>query len=396
MKRPGSAPSTRLLIGSVVALLATACNSSAEPVAVGTRPRRRPSPRPRPPVAVDGPHHPGRRSPPGPAPTAAPSSAGSSASARARSPPRSARSRRSSPPTTRRRRTSTSSTRSSTTPRPRTSSRREIAAGNAPDIIGPVGVEGLNLFADQLLDLKPQIAATGYTSTGVDQSLVDFFNSLGQNGATVGLPFAVYPSFIFYNQDLFEEAGLPLPPTKVGDLYDGKPWDLDALRTLAMKLTVDKNGKDATEAGFDPDNIEQWGFDSQYMDNYNARAETAFFGAGSLLAADGKTAVMPDYIAQGEKWYNDGVWKDHFIPTANQVASDLLSGGQRVRLRQPRDRRGPHLVHVLRHARRPRRSSSSSASPSTRRSTARSPHRSMRTRSASSRRPRCPMRHSRP
>jgi multiple sugar transport system substrate-binding protein len=63
------------------------------------------------------------------------------------------------------------------------------------------------------------------------------------------------------------------------------------------------------------------------MDNYNARAETAFFGAGSLLAADGKTAVVPDYIAQGEKWYNDGVWKDHFIPTAAQVASDLLSGG---------------------------------------------------------------------
>jgi multiple sugar transport system substrate-binding protein len=203
----------------------------------------------------------------------------------------------------------------------------EIAAGNAPDIIGPVGVEGLNLFADQLLDLKSQIASTGYTPTGVDQPLVDFFNSLGQNGATVGLPFAVYPSFIFYNQDLFEEAGLPLPPTKVGDMYDGKPWDLDALRTLSMKLTVDKAGKDATEAGFDSKNIVQWGFDSQYMDNYNARAETAFFGAGALLDADGKTAVIPDYIKQGEKWYNDGVWKDHFIPTAAQVASDLLSGG---------------------------------------------------------------------
>src|ERR687887_336794 len=98
----------------------------------------------------------------------------------------------------------------------------EIAAGNPPDIIGPVGVEGLNLFADQLLDLKPLIAAANYKSTGVDKSLVDFFNSLGQNGATVGLPFAVYPSFIIYNQDLFEEAGLALPPTKVGDQYDGK------------------------------------------------------------------------------------------------------------------------------------------------------------------------------
>ena len=31
----------------------------------------------------------------------------------------------------------------------------EIAAGNAPDIIGPVGVEGLNLFTDQLLRRDP-------------------------------------------------------------------------------------------------------------------------------------------------------------------------------------------------------------------------------------------------
>ena len=38
----------------------------------------------------------------------------------------------------------------------------QIAAGNAPDIIGPVGVEGLNLFIDQLADLQPLIDSTGY------------------------------------------------------------------------------------------------------------------------------------------------------------------------------------------------------------------------------------------
>jgi multiple sugar transport system substrate-binding protein len=203
----------------------------------------------------------------------------------------------------------------------------EIASGNAPDIIGPVGVEGLNLFSDQLLDMAPLIASTGYTPTGVDPALIDFFKSLGQNGATVGLPFAVYPSFIFYNKDLFDEANLPYPPTKVGDQYDGAPWDLAALRTLSMKLTVDSAGNDATSTAFDPTKIVQWGFDSQFMDNYNARAESAFFGSGALLAADGHTAQVPDYIKQGEKWYNAGVWTDHFIPTANQVASDLLLAG---------------------------------------------------------------------
>jgi multiple sugar transport system substrate-binding protein len=205
----------------------------------------------------------------------------------------------------------------------------ELASpGGSPDIIGPVGVEGLNVFRDHLFDMAPLIASTGYTSTGVDQSLVDFFNSLGNPGTTVGLPFAVYPSCILYNKDLFDEAGLAYPPTKVGDQYEGKPWDLDALRELAMKLTVDANGNDATSADFDPDNIVQWGFDSQYMDNYNVRAEPAFFGSGALL--DGTTAVVPDYIKDGTKWWYDGIWTDHFIPTAAQVASDLLANGAEV------------------------------------------------------------------
>ncbi len=201
----------------------------------------------------------------------------------------------------------------------------QIAAGNAPDIIGPVGVEGLNLFRDQLLDLAPLIASTGYSVPGVDPKLVDFFK-LGENNATVGVPFATYPSFMYFNKDLFDEAGLPYPPTKVGDLYQGKPWDMDAVRKLAMQLTVDKNGNDATSASFDPANVVQWGFDMQYADN-SPLAETALFGASSFLASDGKSAQIPEQVSIGEKWYNDGVWKDHFIPSANQINSDLLDKG---------------------------------------------------------------------
>jgi multiple sugar transport system substrate-binding protein len=201
----------------------------------------------------------------------------------------------------------------------------EIASGNAPDIIGPVGVEGLNLFHDQLADLAPLVAKAGYSAPGVDPKLTDFFK-MGVDNAQIGLPFAVYPSFIFYNKALFDEAKLPYPPSKVGDLYQGKTWDMEALRQLGMKLTVDKNGNDATSASFDPNNIVQWGFDSQYANN-SAREEDAFFGAGSFLAADGKTAQIPDYVKAGETWFNNGVWTDHFIPTQNQIASDLLGAG---------------------------------------------------------------------
>ena len=198
----------------------------------------------------------------------------------------------------------------------------QIAAGNAPDIIGPVGVEGLNLFIDQLADLQPLIDSTGYDMSRYPAAMKDFFK-IGKGGATIGVPFGTYPSFLWYNTKLFDEAKLPHPPTKIGDLYQGKPWDMNTLRELAMKLTVDKNGNDATSPDFDPQNVVQWGFDMQYNDK-NPRGEQTLFGPGSLLADDGKTAQIPDTMRTAEKWFNDGVWKDYFIPTQNAILSDLL------------------------------------------------------------------------
>jgi len=127
----------------------------------------------------------------------------------------------------------------------------QIAAGTAPDIIGPVGVEGLNLFRDQLLDLTSLVQSQNYDTSKVDPALNDFWK-LGEDNALVGLPFATYPSFLYYNKDLFDEAKLPYPPTKVGEKYQGKDWDMAAVRELAMKLTVDAKGNDATSSAFDP------------------------------------------------------------------------------------------------------------------------------------------------
>ena len=76
-----------------------------------------------------------------------------------------------------------------------------------------------------------------------------------------------------------------------------------------MILTVDKNGKDATEAGFDPENIVQWGFEPQRDD---LRQVGAYWKAGSFVAADGKTVQIPEAWAAAWKWFYDGIWKDHF------------------------------------------------------------------------------------
>jgi multiple sugar transport system substrate-binding protein len=198
----------------------------------------------------------------------------------------------------------------------------QIATGNAPDIIGPIGVRALQSFGDQLLDLSSHITKNNVDLSQIPQSLIDVYKL---DGKQIGIPMAVYPSFIYYNKTLFKEAGVPEPPHKVGEKYEGKDWTWATVAELAKKLTVDKNGNDATSPDFDPANIVQYGLDSQWTEN-DARAwATVFGGAGSAVADDGKTAQWPDNWREGLKFYYDGVWKDHFIPA--KPAVDGMAGG---------------------------------------------------------------------
>jgi len=203
----------------------------------------------------------------------------------------------------------------------------EIAGGNAPDIVGPVGVGGAEAFHGQWLDLAPYIQKNNLDLSQFATGSVDFYKISGEGQPA--LPFAIYPSFFWYQPDTFDEAGLEAPPHKYGDKYkmpDGSmvDWDYNAVRTIAKKLTVDKNGKDATEAGFDPKKIVQYGFEPQRDD---ARGWGAFFGAGSLAGADGKTVDIPANWIAAWKWFYDGVWKDHFIETEAVFQSQEYQGG---------------------------------------------------------------------
>ena len=194
----------------------------------------------------------------------------------------------------------------------------QIAAGNAPDIIGPVGFRGFYSYGDQLLDLAPYMAKANFDTSDMDPAILKAYSE--GFGGQVGIPFAIYPSFIYYNKDLFDEAGLPYPPHKVGEKYQGKDWNWDTLTELARKLTVDKTGNDATVASFDTANIDQWGYYMQWTD---PRGWGTQRGSGSVVGSDGN-AVIPDNWVAGWQWFYDGMWKDHFIPTGTENRSDLL------------------------------------------------------------------------
>ena len=101
---------------------------------------------------------------------------------------------------------------------------------------------------------------------------------------------------LYYHRDMFDEAGLEYPPHAYGEPYvlDGEEveWNFDTLRELAMRLTVDENGNDATCADFDPEADRAVGLRAAVPGP--ARASGSYWGAGSLVADDGTTAQIPD------------------------------------------------------------------------------------------------------
>lgn len=202
----------------------------------------------------------------------------------------------------------------------------QIAAGNAPDIVGPVGTEGRGFFPGAFLDLQPLVDQFDYDTSDIDPAFLEFYKDQGE---LIGLPFAIFPSAVFYNTALFDEAGLAYPPHEVGEPYvlDGAEveWNFDTLAEVARRLTVDANGNDATSADFDSSNIVQYGFDFQWTKD-SPRWFSAYFEPHYPVAADG-TAELSAGQVDAIKWYYDAMWgAQPFLPTQAAMDSDLISG----------------------------------------------------------------------
>ncbi len=193
-------------------------------------------------------------------------------------------------------------------------------ANTAPQLVGPNGISTIAQFFDFWADITPFIEAENFDTS-------DFYELSLQLNAypdkNTGLPLGLFPSFILYNQDLFDAAGVPYPPS---DFMDTS-WNLDELRNRAMLLTLDANFNDATMAEFDPENIIQWGYDDSWTD---ARGRLVEFGAenvGRPTNADYTiaTANDPNWV-RGLQWISDGIHVDHFIPGVDGISAYEAAG----------------------------------------------------------------------
>ncbi|MBE2272298.1 MAG: extracellular solute-binding protein [Anaerolinea sp.] len=200
-----------------------------------------------------------------------------------------------------------------------------LAAGTPPDIVGPVGVAGSNSFADQWATNIDDLAAdAGFDTSVFDPALIDLYRT--EDGGLAGLPFAVYPAVTYYNEDLFDEAGLNYPPAEFGAPYvmpDGTEvaWSYDTAAEIAKILTVDANGNDATMEGFDPSAIEQFGLNFQWA---RIRLIWTDLQPATWYDAETNTVTVPEEWRQASQWYWDRIWTDRTAPNATLMNSEIL------------------------------------------------------------------------
>lgn len=121
---------------------------------------------------------------------------------------------------------------------------------------------------------------------------------------------------LYYNKDMFDKAGLAYPPTSID-----KAWTWDQFVDVAKKLTIDKNGKHPDEAGFDPQNIKQYGC---LVENLPWQLETwAISNGGGFYSKDGSKVIIDDPASiEGIQKVADLYLKDHVAPLSTGATDD--------------------------------------------------------------------------
>lgn len=123
-----------------------------------------------------------------------------------------------------------------------------VAAGRAPDVVAlnEDVITGF-ILRGALQEMTPEMLQ----EAGIDPSR--FYESLWNvgtvDGKVYGVPIHSVMLVMYYNKDLFEQAGLD---------PENPPQTREAFLEAARALTVDANGNRPGDEGFDPENLTQW------------------------------------------------------------------------------------------------------------------------------------------
>jgi len=187
-----------------------------------------------------------------------------------------------------------------------------VAAGTPPHVGYVMETVALD-WAEKgvLLDITPMMEKD--PDPAVIQRLDCIWWRYGGGKKTLGTSVAAEVMVIWYNKDIFDQEGVPYPPT------NPEEWTWDKFVETARRLTKDAKGRRPGEPGFDPNNIVRFGviFGNWYMVWF----PFLWSNGGDVADEAGKVPRIntPESIEALQKLH-DLIYKYHVAPTPTQAA----------------------------------------------------------------------------
>lgn len=186
-----------------------------------------------------------------------------------------------------------------------------VAAGTAPDVYFDASLRtgGLGWHKKIIEDLEPYLRR----DFKADEHIEEMWIAMVYEGRRIAVPFDSGAVALFFNIDLFNQAGVPLPDPK-------KRMTWDEVREKAIKLTLDMNGKHPGESGFDPTRIKQYGFSP--TQGLGSREHWVYTVDGEPIDQSGKVAVDSAQCIEGYQRIADWGVKDFVGPSPEYQQSN--------------------------------------------------------------------------
>lgn len=152
----------------------------------------------------------------------------------------------------------------------------DIAMMESASIAFPLAEQGKFYNLQEFLDKDEFI--------NVDSLVPNIIYSL-EPGNVIGIGPGPESFGLFYNEDIFKDAGIEPPPSK---LFEA--WTWDEFIEVAKKLTVDSKGRTADDPNFDPKNIKQYGVSVSTW--WGVYSNFIYSNGGDFVSEDGKSFAL--------------------------------------------------------------------------------------------------------
>lgn len=152
----------------------------------------------------------------------------------------------------------------------------DIAMMESASIAFPLAEQGKFYNLQEFLDKDEFI--------NVDSLVPNIIYSL-EPGNVIGIGPGPESFGLFYNEDIFKDAGIEPPPSKLSEA-----WTWDEFIEVAKKLTVDSKGRTADDPNFDPKNIKQYGVSVSTW--WGVYSNFIYSNGGDFVSEDGKSFAL--------------------------------------------------------------------------------------------------------